>query len=129
MTEKQHQQSSIAYLSDNNPHRVYLTTYPHLDKEKFPTREKFGKACASAFGRNNVLYFACSREPHKVTNAEHYHAIIRLNPSQRWKTEKEFSVKTTVLLLSLPFYQIMACMLVHSNMLLKRTQTSFMVLS
>lgn len=90
MTEKQHQQSSITYLSDNNPHRVYLTTYPHLDKEKFPTREKFGKACASAFGRNNVLYFACSREPHKVTNAENYHAIIRLNPSQRWKTEKEF---------------------------------------
>ena len=43
--------------------------HPHLDKGRFPAREAFGKACATAFGQNNVLYFASFRESHKVTNA------------------------------------------------------------
>ena len=90
MAEKQQTQSSITYLSHNKPQRVYLITCPHLDKEKFPTRDSFGRACAIAFGPNKVLYFACSREVQKVTNAEHYHIAIGLNPLQRWKTEKEF---------------------------------------
>ena len=34
--------------------------------------------------------FAYAREVHKITNAEHYHVAIRINPSQRWKTATEF---------------------------------------
>ena len=45
------------------------------------------------FGGNKVLYFACSREVHKVANTEHYQVAIRLNPSQRSKTAKQLVTK------------------------------------
>ena len=90
MTEKQQPLSPVTYLSYNKPHGVYLIIYSHLDEEKFPTRESFGRACAMAYGENKVLYLACATEDYKVTNAEHYNVAIRLYPSQRSKIAKEF---------------------------------------
>ena len=89
MAEKQQPQSTITYLSNNKPWKVCLITYSHLDKENFPTRGLFGRACAMTFGGNKVLHFACSREAHKVTNAERYFVAIQLNPSQKGKTTEE----------------------------------------
>lgn len=42
------------------------------------------------FQENKILYFAYSKKAHKVTNVEHYHVAIWLNPSQRWKIVREF---------------------------------------
>ena len=93
MAEKQQPQSTITYFFDEKPQRGSLITYSHLNKERFPTRESFGRTCAMVFGGNKVLCFACSREVHKVANTEHYRVAIRLNPSQRSKTAKQLVTK------------------------------------
>ena len=78
-----------AGMAKNNPQRVYLITYSNLNVQKFPTRESFGRACATAFGGNKVLYFACSKEEHQ-SGQQHYHVSIRLNQSQRWLHAKKY---------------------------------------
>ena len=94
MAEEQSQQNSdMVYLTDNKSQRLYMITYSNINKNIFPTRESFGRACAMAFGGNKVLYFACAEEDHKTSNNKHYHVAIKLNPSQRWKTAKDNLLK------------------------------------
>ena len=76
-------------MAENKPQRVYLITYSNVDERKFPTRQLFGQACATAFGGNKVLYFACSKEEHQ-SGQHHYHVAMRLNQSQRWLHAKKF---------------------------------------
>ena len=84
------EESQPKILEKNSPQRVYLITYSNIDGHIFPTRASFGIACATAFGGNKVLYFACSKEKHPISNGYHYHVAIRLNPPQRWKSAKDY---------------------------------------
>ena len=64
----------------NNSNNLLLHIYP-----KITPRE-----CTLLHILIWIMHFACAREGYKVTNTEHYHIAIRLNPSQRWKITKEF---------------------------------------
>ena len=79
MAEKQQPQSTITYLFNNKPHRVYPITYSHLDKEKFPTRESVWERLCNGFWRKQSFIFCLFQR--KVGNAEHYHVAILISPS------------------------------------------------
>ena len=79
-------------LTDSRkPRRAYLVTYSQADVEKFPTRESFGNAVATAFsngtGKVKVDYWACCLEYHQ-NGGIHYHSTIKLSGPKRWAAVK-----------------------------------------
>lgn len=80
-------------LSRKKMRRSYLVTYSQADLERFPSRESFGQAVASAFdggsGKVKVQYWACALENHEK-GGQHYHVALKLSGPKRWFSVKSF---------------------------------------
>lgn len=75
-------------LSNRTVRAVYLVTYSQANLNKFPEREDFSEAVATAFNTVGdsgvkVLYHATCREKHQDGNS-HYHCTIKLSGPKRW---------------------------------------------
>ena len=72
--------------------RTYLITCSQVDREKFPTRESFGRVIAAYFdsgsGKVKVEHWACCLEQHQ-DGGEHYHMSVKLSGTRRWKSVKD----------------------------------------
>lgn len=85
--------NSYKVLSTQSLRAAYLITYSRANLDKFPTRQSFGDAVASAFrdakGKVVPLQWACALETHKDGVSKHYHVSILLTAARRWNPVKE----------------------------------------
>ena len=80
--------SQVTDVTNPNGRKTYLITYSMVNKNLFPTKQKFAEACEAVFGGGKkVAYYAACEEKH-ADGSPHYHVCIQLTKSQRWAVPK-----------------------------------------